>query len=63
MQKASSVFMNLGDGELRPISLDGSTEETHKKHRNSKVGPEEPEQWLLRAGAGASTLCPLFPVP
>lgn len=62
MQKASSVFMNLGAGELRSTSLAGSSEETHKKHSNSKAGAEEPEQWLLRADAGTSTLYPFFPV-
>lgn len=55
--------MNLGGGELRPTSFAGSTEETRKKHRNSRVVPEELGVWLRGAGAGASALCRFYPIP
>jgi len=55
--------MSLGDGELGHASLADGSEETQKKCSNSKVVPGELEEWLLGAGAGASVLGSLLPVP
>lgn len=39
--------MNVGDGELGPASLAGTTEEAHEKCRNSRFFPEEPGVGLV----------------
>lgn len=55
------MCVNVGDGELGPTSLAGTTEEAHEKRCNSRFSPEEPGVGLPGAGAGASALCPLCP--